>query len=158
MLRVKFILIISFHEFSELFLPKNPKDSKNMSCRVTSRINQISSQTKNLLIEFFEKLADSEIRIQNLRMAFNKEYELSPYEQFVKLKGVKTDFCDKSQIKNYLTKYDFIQSPVEIDIIFDRFDKDRDGKFYFSEVDLFSLFLNFFLLYINILDILNFSF
>jgi len=108
-----------------------------MSNRVTSRINQISSQTKNLLIEFFEKLADSELRIQSLRLAFNKEYELSPYEQFVKLKGIETDFCDKSQMKNYLTKYDFIQSPVEIDIIFDRFDKDRDGIFYFSEVDLF---------------------
>jgi len=105
-----------------------------MSNRVTSRINQISNNTKILLIELFEKLADSELRIQNLREAFYKEYELSPYEQFMKLKTPQKDYSDKIHMKEYLTKYDFIRSPLEIDLLFDRFDKNKDGKFYFSEV------------------------
>ncbi len=105
-----------------------------MSNRVISRINQISNNSKTLLIEFFERLADTENKIQEYRIAFNKEYEFSPYEQFMKLKNSNHDFCEKNQMRNFLTKYDFIQSSIEIDIIFDRFDKNKNGKFYFSEV------------------------
>ena len=45
-----------------------------------SRINQISVNTKNMLIDFFEDLVDVELRIQKLRIEFNKEYELVDYD------------------------------------------------------------------------------
>lgn len=74
------------------------------------------------------------MKIHQLRLDFNKEYELSPYEQFLKFKCRNSDFCDKDQLSSFLMKYNFVQSQLEIDILFDRFDHDRDGKFYFSEV------------------------
>lgn len=90
-----------------------------------------------MIIDFFEDLIDSEIRIQKLREDFNKEYELSPYEQYLKIKVPNFDYCDRNHLIKYLQKFDFIKGPMEVDLIFLRFDKDIDGKFYFSEVYFF---------------------
>ena len=93
-----------------------------------------------MLVDFFEDLVDSEIRIQKLRVDFNREYELSPYEQYLKLKISGCEFCDRNSMIGYLQKFDFVKGPKEVDLIFFRFDKDMDGRFYFSEVNLFYLF------------------
>jgi len=96
-----------------------------------------------LLIDFFEDLVDCEIRIHKLRVEFNKEYELSPYEQYLKLKIPNLEYCDRNEMGNYLQKFDFVKVPMEIDLIFSRFDKDLDGKFYFSEVKNYFYFFTF---------------
>lgn len=105
-----------------------------MRSRITSKVNQISENSKIMLLDLFEKLTDVELKIQSYRQEFDKEYEFSPYEQFLKLKCPEKDFADKNTMQFFLQRYDFITSSLEIELIFDRFDKDKDGKFYFSEV------------------------
>jgi hypothetical protein len=109
-----------------------------------------------MLIDFFEDLIDSEIRIQKLREEFTKEYELSPYEQYLKLKFPDVEYCDRNGMINYLQKFDFIKGPMEVDLIFSRFDKNLDGRFYFTDVNFNYYFFSFFLFFSYFL--LNFLF
>lgn len=94
--------VMNFNCFRKLLLPFDCLELPDKN--ILPELKNISFSTKNLLINFFQTLCTNEKKIDDLKTNFNYSKNFSPYEQFLKLKGIvkKVQQVNKSMLLKYL--------------------------------------------------------
>jgi hypothetical protein len=117
-------------------MPLSKEYRKVMQNRVTINTNKnliISSGSKTLLITFFKNLIESESELETLKKKLTSASDFSAYELFYRIKKQFLNTGDKEELFQFLYDYKIVSKISEVDLIFERFDKDKDGKISYNE-------------------------
>lgn len=128
-------LFLDFYEFSEIFLPFSPEHIKIMKNRLPMKPNnKISYDSKSYLIKLLKTLINNEAHLElNRRKLCSLEF-FSAYEEFAKLKTFNQNFADLETFFYFINDQKIlIRFKNEINLIFNKFDRDSDGKISFNE-------------------------
>jgi hypothetical protein len=117
-------------------MPLSKEYRKVMQNRVTINTNKnliISSGSKTLLITFFKNLIESESELETMKKKLTSASDFSAYELFYRIKKQFLNTGDKEELFQFLYDYKIVSKISEVDLIFERFDKDKDGKISYNE-------------------------
>ena len=123
-----------FEEFCELILPKKYSNAKIMGERYKSEYyNGIADETKKIICSLFKNIIDGEKSNENYRelIGLNKEY--TGYDLFNKIKKSYSIGIYKEDIANFMKKNRRTLSNGEIELLMERFDKNKDGMVDYKE-------------------------
>jgi Ca2+-binding EF-hand superfamily protein len=126
---------LEFFELSEIFLPFSQEHAKIMKNRITTKPNsKISQESKSYLIKFFKTLINNEAHFElNRRKLCSREF-FSAYEEFAKLKTFNQNYADLDTFFYFINDGKILfRTKNEINLIFNKFDRDKDGKITFNE-------------------------
>lgn len=131
---------LTFDEFCEAFVPIHQGTSDILKSRSDefpngyySRRDEFSATTIDAIARVLKLHIDVEVNAEILR----QRHEESPYfrydSAFATLNKWGDDYLTGKEFKEMFQKYGFYPTDEEIDIIIDRFDKDKNGKVSYDE-------------------------
>ena len=123
-----------YEEFCEIFLPKKYSSAKIMSEKQQSEyFKGLSQETKKIICRLFNNIIEGEKSNENYRkiMGVNKDY--SGFNLFNKIKKNYSIGIYKEDISNFMKKNKHRLSNGEIELLMDRFDKNKDGMIDYKE-------------------------
>ena len=126
-------------EFVNMLSPLNKQYAMNLKTNKSyesnyDNENEITHDTKELFINVLDNLLSNEIKVEKLRNSVNKASFFSVKDAFESLKNSLRNFLIKDDFKLFLSICNSFASETEIDLLFERFDKNHDGKVTFNEV------------------------
>jgi Ca2+-binding EF-hand superfamily protein len=93
----------------------------------------MSSQTKLELAEVIRGMLKCEGYTDELRTNLNKREYFSISAAFTTIDINENSFITSDELKAFLEEYEYFATQREIQLIFDKFDRDRDGKISYNE-------------------------
>lgn len=104
--------------------------------------SELTLESKLILIKLFRTLIEGENLIENNRQFLTSRPSFSSYDAFDSVKGKYQNFILKENVLKYFIKLNFFlqkhsifNSQFELDVLFDRFDKNREGRITFNKVN-----------------------
>ena len=137
-----------FDEFSEIILPKKHSNEKIMGIggwnnfsgpkdfidkNNKNDIKRISNETKKMLGLLFKNVIDGEKSNESYRKILAENKECSGFDLFNKIKKNYSVGIYKEDIANFMKKYKYKLSNKEIELIMNRFDKNKNGMIDYKE-------------------------
>ena len=129
-----------FDEFCEIILPKKHSNEKIMGIGNWSNLSQnknyyrgISTETKKMLGLLFKNLIEGEKSNEKYRRAFAENSELSGLDLFNKIKKNYSVGIYKEDIANFMKKNKYKLNNNEIELLMERFDKNKNGMIEYKE-------------------------
>ena len=126
--------LIEYEEFCDIILPKKYSSAKIMSERNYSEKNyRLSEETKEIICLLFKNIIEGEKSNENNRKIIERNGDCSGFDLFNKIKKSYSIGIYKEDISNFMKKYKYKISNAEIELIMERFDKNRDGMIDYKE-------------------------
>ena len=136
-----------FDEFCEIILPKKHSNEKIMDIERRENIyrnrrnsdnhnknfSEISMKTKKLLGDLFKNVIEGEKSNENFRKILAKNGEISGSDLFNKIKKNYSVGIYKEDIANFMKKNEYKLSNKEIELLMERFDKNKNGIIDYKE-------------------------
>ena len=120
-----------YEEFCEIFLPKQCSNTKIMNEKEENKdYYEITEETKNIICLLFKNIIDGEKSNENYRKKLN---ENSGFDLFNKIKKHYSIGIYKEDLSNFMKKNKNILSNDEIELLMERFDKNKDGMIDYKE-------------------------
>ena len=130
--------LLSYDEFLNLILSKNPKALNNKKYISFIKKNEISYK-----IEFsFTKLIEKEIKLVQKMMNYLNILKCDLHEIYHQMKSININCITKESLKNYLEKNNVSFLDSDLNFIFNRLDINKDGKIDYKEFHSFFGFPN----------------
>ena len=130
--------LLSYDEFLNLILSKNPKALNNKKDISFIKKNEISYK-----IEFsFTKLIEKEIKLVQKMMNYLNILKCDLHEIYHQMKSININCITKESLKNYLEKNNVSFLDSDLNFIFNRLDINKDGKIDYKEFHSFFGFPN----------------
>ena len=99
-------------------------------------LSELSNETKSLLIRFFKVLIENENQIESGR-EFLLSKNMNSNDSYELIKGnMISPHITRDHFKNFLEDVCVFPSNFENEVLFNRFDKNHDGKVTFLEVSI----------------------
>ena len=108
---------------------RNRRNSDNHN----KNFSEISMKTKKLLGDLFKNVIEGEKSNENFRKILAKNGEISGSDLFNKIKKNYSVGIYKEDIANFMKKYKYKLSNKEIELIMNRFDKNKNGMIDYKE-------------------------
>ena len=129
-----------FDEFCEIVLPKKHSNEKIMNIGNWSNLSKnknyyrgISIETKKMLGLLFKNIIEGEKSNEKYRRILAGNNELSGFDLFNKIKKNYSVGIYKEDIANFMKKNKYKLNSNEIELIMDRFDKNKNGMIDYKE-------------------------
>ena len=129
-----------FDEFCEIVLPKKHSNEKIMNIGNWSNLSKnknyyrgISIETKKMLGLLFKNIIEGEKSNEKYRRILAGNNELSGFDLFNKIKKNYSVGIYKEDIANFMKKNKYKLNNNEIELIMDRFDKNKNGMIDYKE-------------------------
>ena len=123
-----------FEEFCEILLPKKNSNSKIIGEKQSScDYYEISEETKNIICKLFKNIIDGEKSIENYRKIVGKSKDYSRFDLFNKIKKSYSIGIYKEDISNFMKQNKYELSNGELELLMERFDKNKDGMIDYKE-------------------------
>ena len=117
-----------YEEFCEIFLPKKYSSAKIMSEKQTNEYaSELTQETRKILCRLFNNIIEGEKSNENYRKIIGVNGECSGYDLFNKIKKNYSIGIYKEDISNFMKKNKHRLSNNEIELLMERFDKNKDG-------------------------------
>ena len=123
----------AFEEFSEIILPKKYSTAKIMNEKENGYYYEISDETKNIIIMLFKNIIEGEKSNENYRKIICKNGKFTGYDLFNKIKKSYSIGIYKEDISNFMKKNKYKVSNAELELLMERFDKNKDGMIDYKE-------------------------
>jgi len=125
---------LSYNEFCDMLIPKKPEYARLIKDRKHYGYDaEFTLDSKLILIKLFRTLIDGENMVEKNRQYLTSRPLFSSYDAFDLIKGKYQNYILKENLNYFLQKHSMFVSQFELDALFDRFDKNRDGKITFNE-------------------------
>ena len=136
-----------FDEFCELILPKKHSNEKIMDVETKKNflgkgkrgnpnknlLDGISTETKKILALLFKNVIEGEKSNENYRKILVENEEISGFDLFNKIKKNYSVGIYKEDIANFMKKNKYKLNNNEIELLMDRFDKNKNGMIEYKE-------------------------
>ena len=123
-----------FEEFCEIILPKKYYNAKIMNENQVNRyFYEISEVTKKIICSLFKTIIEGEKSNENFRKVIWQSKEYFRSDLFNKIKKNYSIGIYKEDIEKFMNKNNYKLSNDEIEILMERFDKDKDGMIDYKE-------------------------
>ena len=137
-----------FDEFCEIILPKKHSNEKIMDNRAMHNyyydmeignyqnnnfFNGISIETKKMLGSLFKNIIEGEKSNENYRKILAQNVEISGFDLFNKIKKNYSIGIYKEDIANFMKKNKYKLDNKEIELLMNRFDKNKNGMIDYKE-------------------------
>ena len=136
-----------FDEFCELILPKKHSNGKIMGVETKKNflgkgkrgnpnknlLDGISTETKKILALLFKNVIEGEKSNENYRKILVENEEISGFDLFNKIKKNYSVGIYKEDIANFMKKNKYKLNNNEIELLMDRFDKNKNGMIEYKE-------------------------
>jgi Ca2+-binding EF-hand superfamily protein len=136
-----------FDEFCELILPKKHSNEKIMGVETKKNflgkgkrgnpnknlLDGISTETKKILALLFKNVIEGEKSNENYRKILVENEEISGFDLFNKIKKNYSVGIYKEDIANFMKKNKYKLNNNEIELLMDRFDKNKNGMIEYKE-------------------------
>jgi len=129
-----------FDEFCEIILPKKYSNEKIMGSGNWTNLSKnknyyrgISIETKKMLGALFKNIIDGEKSNEKFRRILAENNELSGNDLFNKIKKNYSVGIYKEDIANFMKKNKYKLNNNEIELLMDRFDKNKNGMIDYKE-------------------------
>ena len=129
-----------FDEFCEIVLPKKHSNEKIMNIGNWSNLSKnknyyrgISIETKKMLGLLFKNIIEGEKSNEKYRRILAGNNELNGFDLFNKIKKNYSVGIYKEDIANFMKKNKYKLNSNEIELIMDRFDKNKNGMIDYKE-------------------------
>ena len=111
---------------------KNILFSKQISLLNNDNIN-LEEKTKNIIFELFKEIIEGEKEIENSRILLNEATNNIYYDLFEAIKKEKKLGIEKDDIDKFMKENGYDIKEDEIEIIFEKMDKNKDSQIDYSE-------------------------
>lgn len=128
--------LLSFAEFCEIFLPKQPEFKVSMENRVQRKIGsffEYSSQTKEYIKDLFKMIVNVQERFEEIKFRLSDGRILNSDEIFKFLDKWKTGYVTLIEFNQALKEAGIVCSDKDVKSLFDQFDRNKDGRITFDE-------------------------
>jgi len=128
--------LLSFAEFCELFLPKQPEFKSSMQNRVERKIQsffEYSILTKEYIKDLFKMIVNVQERFEEIKFRLSDGRVLNSDEIFKFLDKWKTGYVTQKEFELALKDAGIICSDKDVKALFDQFDRNKDGRITFDE-------------------------
>ena len=128
--------LLSFSEFCEIFLPKQPEFRASMQNRVARKINiffDYSGLTKDHIKELLRMIVNVQERFEDIKFKLSDGRVLNSDEIFKFLDRWKTGYVTLPEFEQALSDAGIICSDRDVKSLFDQFDRNKDGRITFDE-------------------------
>ena len=124
-----------FEEFCEIILPKKYSTAKIMSEMKTNNdyFFDLTEETKNIICLLFQNMIEGEKSNEKFREIIGLDEDFSGFDLFNKIKKSYAIGIYKEDIANFMKKNKHKLSNREIELLMDRFDKNKDGMIDYNE-------------------------
>ena len=122
-----------YEEFCEIILPKKYSTAKIISEKPNDNFFDLSDETKNIICLLFQNIIEGEKSNENFRKIIGIEEECNAFDLFNKLKRNYSIGIYKEDIANFMKKNKHRLNNKEIELLMDRFDKNKDGMIDYKE-------------------------
>ena len=122
-----------YEEFCEIILPKKYSTAKIISEKPNNNFFDLSDETKNIICLLFQNIIEGEKSNENFRKIIGIEEECNAFDLFNKLKRNYSIGIYKEDIANFMKKNKHRLNNKEIELLMDRFDKNKDGMIDYKE-------------------------
>ena len=139
---------LDFDEFCEIVLPKKHSNEKIMGTQTKSNVfnrvgirdypnnnlfHEISKETKKMLGLLFKNVIEGEKSNENFRKILAENEEMSGFDLFNKIKKNYSVGIYKEDIANFMKKNKYKLNNNEIELLMERFDKNKNGMIDYKE-------------------------
>jgi Ca2+-binding EF-hand superfamily protein len=123
-----------YEEFCEIVLPKKYSSAKIMSERQSKEyINDLTLESKKILSRLFNNIIEGEKSNENYRKIIGVNKEYTGFDLFNNIKKSYSIGIYKEDIANFMRKNKHRLSNGEIELLMERFDKNKDGLVDYKE-------------------------
>jgi Ca2+-binding EF-hand superfamily protein len=122
-----------FEEFCEIILPKKYSSAKIMSEKKNGYNYEISEETKSIISLLFKNIIEGEKSNENYRIKIWKNGEYSGSDLFNEIKKSYSIGIYKEDFANFMKKNKYKVSNAELELLMERFDKNKDGMIDYKE-------------------------
>mmetsp|Transcript_344 Transcript_344/g.380 ORF Transcript_344/g.380 Transcript_344/m.380 type:complete len:140 (+) Transcript_344:608-1027(+) len=127
-----------FSEFAEMFYPidrtyREHLEKKRPNYDAKNPEDAFSGATKNDMCDLIRKTLRNEGFVEEYRQLLSKKYRFSYSQAFSIIDANKNGFLAKDEFQSVLEEGQFFATSKELDMMLNRFDRDRDGKVTYSE-------------------------
>ena len=124
----------AYEEFCEIFLPKKYSSAKIMNEKEENKdFYEITEETKNIICLLFKKIIEGGKSNENYRKIIKQNDKYSGFDLFNKIKKSYSIGIYKEDISNFMKKNKHILTSEEIELLMERFDKNKDGMIDYKE-------------------------
>lgn len=128
--------LLSFAEFSEMFLPKQSEFKASMQNRVQRKIQsffEYSTLTKEYIKDLFKMIVNVQERFEEIKFRLSDGRVLNSDEIFKFLDKWKTGYVTLKEFEIALKDAGVVCSDKDVKSLFDQFDRNKDGRITFDE-------------------------
>ena len=93
----------------------------------------LEEKTKNIILEFFKEVIEGEKEIENSRIELNKVTNNIYFDLFKAIKNEDKLGIEKDDIYKFMKENEYNAKEEDIDIIFEKMDKNKDNLIDYSE-------------------------
>ena len=122
-----------YEEFSEIILPKKYSNAKIMGEKSNEDFFDLSDETKNIICLLFQNIIEGEKSNENFRKIIGIEEESNGFDLFNKIKKNYSIGIYKEDLANFMKKNKHRLNNRDIELLMERFDKNKDGMIDFKE-------------------------
>jgi len=123
---------ISFNEFSNMISPKKYEYSKLIQRRLGSE-GSMTFESKFSFVKLLRTILEIEQSVDLSRQFLTNKHQFNSYEAYDVIKGKYKNYIIKEDLRQFLYQNSSFCTTLELDLLFDRFDKDHDGRITFEE-------------------------
>ena len=122
-----------YEEFCEIILPKKYSNAKIMGEKSNDDFFDLSEETKNIICLLFQNIIEGEKSNENFRKIIGIEDESNGFDLFNKIKKNYSIGIYKEDLSNFMKKNKHRLNNRDIELLMERFDKNKDGMIDFKE-------------------------
>ena len=122
-----------YEEFCEIILPKKYSNAKIMGEKSNEDFFDLSEETKNIICLLFQNIIEGEKSNENYRKIIGIEEECNGFDLFNKIKKNYSIGIYKEDLANFMKKNKNRLNNRDIELLMERFDKNKDGMIDFKE-------------------------
>jgi len=133
---------LSFFDFCMLFVPIDEKCEKRLkmryqNCNFDTKLNKydifVEETTKNMFLDLMNEIISIEKKLENWRTRLNNLKAFNVRELFNRLDRYQKNYIIAEDVMFYFKKHGIDSSERSLDLIFRKFDKDKDGRLTYHE-------------------------
>ena len=122
-----------YEEFCEIILPKKYSNAKIMGEKSNEEFFDLTEETKNIICLLFQNIIEGEKSNENFRKIIGIEKECNGFDLFNKIKKNYSIGIYKEDLSNFMKKNKHRLNNRDIELLMERFDKNKDGMIDFKE-------------------------